>query len=53
MLNAAGEAVIFDTALYHTMVSPYVHSDVDGRFLGPDGNVHVARNFTCVSSRGI
>jgi putative alpha-1,2-mannosidase len=43
------DAEVFDTALYHTMVAPYVHSDVDGRFLGPDGQVHVARNFTYYS----
>lgn len=30
----------FDTALYHMMISPYVHNDVDGRFLGPDQRIH-------------
>ena len=44
------QKVTFDTALYHTMVAPYVHSDADGRFRGPDGGVHTAswkgRKFT-------
>ena len=28
---------VFDTALYHMMVAPYVHSDADGRYAGADG----------------
>ena len=31
--------------LYHTLLAPYVHSDSDGRFLGPDGGIHTA-NFS-------
>ncbi len=30
----------FYTSLYHTMLAPTLLSDVDGRFCGPDGNVH-------------
>lgn len=33
---------VFDTALYHMLLSPYVHSDADGRFLGPDRRIHQA-----------
>ena len=43
------DAIVFDTALYHTLVAPYVHSDADGRFLGPDGGVHTAKGFTYYS----
>ncbi len=35
----------FYTALYHTMVAPTLLSDVDGRFRGPDGNVHQANGY--------
>ena len=30
----------FYTALYHTALAPRVFADSDGRFLGPDGQVH-------------
>ena len=36
----------FYTGLYHTMLSPSTLSDVDGRYEGFDGNVHVADDFT-------
>lgn len=32
----------FYTALYHCMTSPYLWSDVDGRYRGTDGHVHLA-----------
>ena len=32
----------FYTALYHCMTSPYLWSDVDGRYRGTDGRIHVA-----------
>jgi predicted alpha-1,2-mannosidase len=35
----------FYTSLYHTMVAPTLLSDVDGRFRGPDGNVHQAKGY--------
>jgi predicted alpha-1,2-mannosidase len=35
----------FYTALYHTMVAPTLLSDVDGRYRGPDGNVHEAKGY--------
>ena len=31
---------IFYTALYHTMIAPNIFSDVDGRYLGTDLNIH-------------
>ena len=37
------------TALYHALIAPSVHSDVDGRWRGPDNAVHQA-NFTVHST---
>ncbi|EJL30894.1 alpha-1,2-mannosidase, putative [Caulobacter sp. AP07] len=34
------------TALYHTLLAPSVFSDVDGRYRGPDNEVHTAKDFT-------
>ncbi|MFN6964386.1 MAG: GH92 family glycosyl hydrolase [Pyrinomonadaceae bacterium] len=34
----------FYTALYHTMIHPSVFNDVDGRYRGLDGKVHILRN---------
>ncbi len=36
----------FYTGLYHTMLSPSILSDVDGRYEGFDGEVHTADGFT-------
>ncbi|MGM9759909.1 MAG: GH92 family glycosyl hydrolase [Parabacteroides sp.] len=33
----------FYTALYHTMIAPFVYQDVDGRYLGMDKQVHQAK----------
>lgn len=38
------------TALYHALLAPSVWSDVDGRYRGPDDQVHVAKDFTFRSS---
>ncbi|HMQ05045.1 MAG TPA: GH92 family glycosyl hydrolase [Pyrinomonadaceae bacterium] len=35
-----GEMVNFYTALYHTLLTPTVYMDVDGRYKGIDQNVH-------------
>jgi predicted alpha-1,2-mannosidase len=35
----------FYTALYHTMLSPCILSDVDGRYEGFDGKIHEAKDF--------
>ena len=34
------------TALYHTLLAPSVFSDVDGRYRGPDNEVHTAKGYT-------
>ncbi|QAY76477.1 GH92 family glycosyl hydrolase [Sphingosinicella sp. BN140058] len=34
------------TALYHSMIAPSVFSDADGRYRGPDDQVHKADGFT-------
>ncbi|GAY23157.1 alpha-1,2-mannosidase [Sphingobium fuliginis] len=34
------------TALYHTLLAPSIWSDVDGRYRGPDDQVHAAKDFT-------
>ena len=36
----------FYSALYHTLVAPSVLSDADGRYRGPDDQVHQAKGFT-------
>lgn len=37
---------IFYSALYHTLIAPSVFSDADGRYRGPDDQVHQAKGFT-------
>ena len=37
---------MFYTSLYHTMINPSVYMDVDGRYRGVDGNIHMAEGFT-------
>ena len=36
---------IFYTALYHSMIAPYVHSDHNGEYKGLDGKVNKAEGF--------
>ena len=48
-LPKLGDRTVFDTAVYHSLVSPYLHSDVDGRFVGPDGAVATADGFNYYS----
>ena len=38
------------TSLYHALQAPSVSMDVDGRYRGPDGEVHTAKDFTFVST---
>ena len=40
------QRTMFETALYHALLQPRTFSDVDGRYPGMDGAVHVARGFT-------
>lgn len=37
---------MFQTAVYHTLMAPSVFSDADGRYRGPDDQVHLAKDFT-------
>lgn len=37
---------VFYTALYHSMIAPYIYSDHDGRYRGADGEIHQSANFT-------
>ena len=39
------EKSIFYTAMYHSMIAPYMSSDVDSRFRGHDGNIHKNTTF--------
>ncbi|WP_404713572.1 GH92 family glycosyl hydrolase [Sphingomonas sp. MMS24-J13] len=34
------------TAFYHSLLAPSVASDADGRYRGPDNQVHIAQDFT-------
>ncbi len=34
------ERIVFYTALYHTMIDPRIHQDVDGRYVGGDYKPH-------------
>ena len=36
----------FYTALYHTMLSPIIYEDVDGKYRGLDQNIHESKGFT-------
>lgn len=36
----------FYTALYHTMLSPTIYEDVDGKYRGLDQNIHESNGFT-------
>ncbi len=38
------------TSLYHALLAPSLSMDVDGRYRGPDNEVHQARGFTFVST---
>lgn len=36
---------IFFTAMYHSMIDPRVISDIDGRYTGPDEEIHAAHGY--------
>ncbi len=36
---------IFYTAMYHSLLAPYISQDVDGKYMGPDSKVHEAEGF--------
>ena len=46
----ADDRVNFYTALYHSMIAPTIYSDVDGKYYGPDNQVHQASGWTNYST---
>jgi predicted alpha-1,2-mannosidase len=36
---------IFNTAIYHSLLSQYISQDVDGKYFGSDGKIHVAKDY--------
>ena len=44
--GTSDQQVVFYTALYHTFLAPNIFQDVDGKYRGTDGKVHVAKDFT-------
>lgn len=40
------QQIVFYSALYHTLLSPNIYTDVDGQYRGTDLKVHKADNFT-------
>ena len=46
----ADDRVNFYTALYHSMIAPTIYSDVDGKYYGPDKQVHQANGWTNYST---
>ena len=43
----------FYTALYHTKLAPTIHSDLSGAYLGPDGTISEAKDYTYYSTFSI
>ncbi|NCC09686.1 MAG: glycoside hydrolase family 92 protein [Bacteroidia bacterium] len=41
---------VFYTALYHSMLAPTIYSDVDGRYYGPDKQIHQAKGWVNYST---
>lgn len=41
---------VFYTALYHQMIAPTIYSDVDGRYFGPDKQIHSTSGWTNYST---
>jgi len=48
--RADDDRVNFYTALYHSMIAPTIYSDVDGKYYGPDKQVHQADGWTNYST---
>ncbi len=42
----AADRRTFYSMLYHALIAPSTFSDVDGRYIGMDGRVHIARGYT-------
>ncbi|HMY84759.1 MAG: GH92 family glycosyl hydrolase [Saprospiraceae bacterium] len=45
MTGTEEDKVNFYTALYHTLLSPIIYQDIDGKYRGLDQNIHQARGF--------
>jgi len=43
--GSENQKTIFYTALYHSFLLPYVVSDVDGKYRGSDGQIHIAKDY--------
>lgn len=41
----ADQKQIFYTAMYHSLLAQYISEDVDGKYVGPDQKIHVAKNY--------
>lgn len=39
------EQRIFYTSMYHSMIAPNLYSDVDGKYLGMDKKIHIAKDY--------
>lgn len=44
------DRVNFYTAMYHSMLAPTIYGDVDGRYFGPDKQIHQADGWTNFST---
>ncbi|MBV9915362.1 MAG: GH92 family glycosyl hydrolase [Solirubrobacterales bacterium] len=44
------DRALFYTSLYHALLDPNTFSDVDGRYRGMDGSIHVAHGFTMLAN---
>ncbi|MDL2251273.1 GH92 family glycosyl hydrolase [Odoribacter sp. OttesenSCG-928-J03] len=42
--NDQNALTIFYTALYHAYAAPYIYSDVNGNYKGPDGEIHSCKD---------
>lgn len=48
--DSINDVVSFYTALYHTMTAPTIYGDVDGKYRGPDKQIHQANGWTNFST---
>ena len=48
--DSINDKVNFYTALYHSMLAPTIYGDVDGRYRGPDKQIHQADGWTNYST---
>lgn len=44
--GSENDHIIFNTALYHTMIDPRSISDINGQYPGADGKIHSSSDFT-------